>query len=104
MAVDRIEFNLFITTGQYDQIARLRETGLNLSSLARLALRKLAQADLDPEDDSPRPKRAVVYLSPDDALTLQIIADRKGISRAMAIRQILTTYLRIHSVAIESLF
>jgi len=77
---------------------------MNLSSIARLAIRKCADGPIDPEPEATSyPKRILIYLHPDDATRLQKLADRDGVSRAVILRRLLTTYLRINATAIESL-
>lgn len=104
MKSNQVELNLYISSNQHYQIGRLRETGINLSSLARLAIRKCAHIALDLEDETAKNKRIQVYLGHEDAAVLQHIADELGCSRAMAMRRLLSTYLRINAVALESLF
>jgi len=104
MATDRVEFNLHISTQQYSQLIRLRETGMNLSSIARLALRKCADGPIDPEPEaSSYPQRILIYIHPGDAIRLQDLATREGTNRAAVLRRLISTYLRINAQAIESL-
>jgi hypothetical protein len=100
----RVELNIYLTEQQYAQIARLRETGLNMSSLARLAIRKFAADTLVAPSDSSKSKRVLIYLDLADAQTLENVAAREGVSRSEALRQLLAKYLTVNSRAIDSLF
>jgi len=104
MAVERVEFNVYLSADQYSRLTRLRETGMNLSSIARLAIRKCADGPIDPEPEATSyPQRVLIYIHPDDASRLKVLATREGVSRAVILRRLLTTYLRINADAIESL-
>jgi hypothetical protein len=104
MKPDRVEFNLHLSSQLYNQISRLSDTGINLSSIARLAIRKCGHTQIDAEYEVSRPKRVLIYLSPEEAAVLQKLSEQENISRAMTLRRLLTTYLRINADAIESLF
>lgn len=104
MATDRVEFNVYLSSDQYSQLTRLRETGMNLSSIARLAIRKCAEGSIDPEPETTSyPQRVLIYIHTDDAARLQELANRDGVSRAVILRRLLTTYFRINREALESL-
>lgn len=104
MATDRVEFNVYLSADQYSRLTRLRETGMNLSSIARLAIRKCGDGPIDPEPEvTSYPKRILIYIHKKDAARLQELANREGVSRAVILRRLLTTYLRINAAAIESL-
>jgi hypothetical protein len=104
MKPDRVEFNLHLSTQLYSQISRLSDSRINLSSIARLAIRKCGHGQLDAEDDVSKPKRVLIYLSPEEAAALQKLSEQENISRATTLRRLLATYFRINADAIESLF
>lgn len=104
METKRGDFNLYITVDQFNLISRLKKTGINMSSLCRLAIRKCSHMPLDPEDESPCLKRVAIYLASEDAVVLQRLSDQLDEPRSQVLRRLLTTYLRINTAAIESLF
>lgn len=77
---------------------------MNLSSIARLAIRKCANLPLDSETKGVSyPQRILIYIHSEDACRLQEVSVQLGVKRAVALRRMLTTYLRINAQAIESL-
>ena len=100
-----IEFNFHITKNLSLQVARLQGAGLNLSAVARLAIRKCATLPLDEEDDTPRSRRILLYLHVDEAKLLDELAAQEGYrSRARTLRRLITTFLRIYAPEIDRLF
>lgn len=86
-------------------MARLKETGLNMSSISRLAVRKFGDAPLtENPDDAAKSKRVVIYLEADDIEKLEQIAARHGISKSEALRRLLATYLTVNEAALNQLF
>jgi hypothetical protein len=99
-----LRFNLYLTRVQYDQVSRLQAVGLSASTIARQAIRKCHTAELLAEDDTPRPERVNPYLSNEDALMLQRVADRDGCSKAQSLRRLVSTYLAKNASSIDALF
>ena len=102
----RTGFNLYLTHEQYALISRLQSAGVSMSCIARQAVRKCSDADLEVEDDSlSRPQRVNLYLEPDDVNMLKAVQQRVGIkSRAKVLRCLIAVYLRICAPSIDILF
>jgi hypothetical protein len=99
-----VELNIYLTANQHAQIARMRETGINMSAIARLAIKKFGVSALAPEDDAPKSKRVVLYLGAEDVTALATLSAREGVSRSNVLRRLIATYLGVNAEAIESLF
>jgi hypothetical protein len=99
-----VELNIYLTQRQHAQIARMRQTGINMSAIARLAIKKFGRFPLEPEDDSAKAKRVVLYLGAEDAEALATLSTREGGSRSSVLRRLIAAYLRVNADAIESLF
>ncbi|NTV48114.1 MAG: hypothetical protein HGA20_00520 [Geobacteraceae bacterium] len=82
----------------------MREAGLSISTIGRQAIRKLHGATLVADEDIPRPERANLYLTPDDAALLDSVAARENCPKAVALRRLVATYLSVNASAIDSLF
>lgn len=103
--ITKKEINILLTPQQHSLIARLKETGLNMSSLSRLALRKFGTTNLgEGQDDGAKTKRVVIYLDGDDLESLEAISAREGISKSEALRRLLATYLSVNQDALNQLF
>lgn len=103
--INKKEINILLTPQQHSLIARLKETGLNMSSLSRLALRKYGASTLEGKiDDGAKSKRVVIYLEGGDIDTLETIAAREGITKSEALRRLLATYLSVNEDALNRLF
>ncbi len=103
--INKKEINILLTPQQHSLIARLKETGLNMSSLSRLAIRKFGAAVLEEKiDDGTKSKRVVIYLEADDIIKLESIAARESISKSEALRRLLATYLFVNEDALNRLF
>jgi Zn-dependent peptidase ImmA (M78 family) len=100
----KVNLNIYLTAGQHAQMARMRATGINMSAIARLAIKKFASCTLEPDDDTPKAKRVVLYISADDAETLSTLSAREGVSRSSVLRRLISIYLRANAAAIKSLF
>lgn len=98
------EINILLTPQQHALIARLKETGLNMSSLSRLAIKKFGDACIDTPDDGAKTKRAVIYLEAEDIEKLEEISASKGISKSETLRRLLATYLSVNQSALDQLF
>ncbi len=48
--ITKKEINILLTSRQHAMLAKLRETGVNMSSISRLAIRKFGEAEL-PSDE-----------------------------------------------------
>lgn len=102
--IKKKEINILLTPRQHAQIARLRETGINMSSLARIALRKYADRTIVNDDSSAKTRRAVLYLEDADLLMLDVIAAREGLSKSEVLRCLLAMYLSENEDALNRLF
>ncbi len=103
--ISKKEINILLTPQQHGLIAKLKETGVNMSSLSRLAIRKFGKTDFEEStDDSAKTKRVVIYLEAEDIESLETIAARKGISKSEALRRLLATYLSVNQDALKQLF
>lgn len=104
--INKEELNIYLTQELHELMKQLRETGVNMSSLARLAIRKFGNESLIdlPELDSPKSKRVNLYLDPEDMRSLESIATREGVKRSEVLRRILAKYLLINRDALKSLF
>lgn len=103
--INKKEINTLLTPHQHALLARLKETGLNMSSLSRLAIRKFSNAALDENpDDGAKSKRVVIYLESQDIAALEAVAARKGISKSEALRRLLSVYLSVNESALNQLF
>jgi hypothetical protein len=100
----QVRFDLYLTDTQSQQISRLRAAGLSASTIARQALRKCHDMELEPEDDHPRPVRFNPYLSSEDAAILIEVATRIGCPRSETLRSLISTYLSVNEAAINALF
>ena len=103
--INKKEINILLSPQQHSVVAKLKETGLNMSSLSRLAIRKFGEVDLvESTDDGAKSKRAVIYLELEDITGLEAVAARLGISKSEALRRLLATYLSVNESAINQLF
>jgi hypothetical protein len=103
--INKKEINILLTHQQHSLIARLRETGINMSSLSRLAVRKFGTSPLDSTtDDGAKTKRVVIYLEGDDIDRLETIAARECITKSEALRRLLAMYLEVNEDALDRLF
>lgn len=103
--ITKKEINILLTSPQHSLIAKLKETGLNMSSISRLAIRKFSSADLEAYTDSgAKTKRVVIYLEEDDIQTLEFISTKNGLSRSETLRRLLATYLSVNEKALDQLF
>jgi hypothetical protein len=104
--VDTVEINFHVSNELFAKIHRLQESGLSLSAMARLAIRKCAKLPLeDQECPGALPKRLLLYLHADDARLLDELAAKEGErSRARTLRKLIHTYLLVNAEAIEALF
>jgi len=104
--INKEELNIYLTVEQHSLMGQLRETGVNMSSLARLAIRKFGNESLIdlPEQDSPKSKRVNLYLDPEDMENLEKIATREGVKRSEVLRRLLAKYLLVNREALKSLF
>ncbi len=99
------EINILLTSRQHGMIARLKETGINMSSLARLAIRKFGDQPLEEVTDSGgKDKRVVIYLEQTDLDKLDVVAQREGMSRSVVLRTLLARYLDENEDALNRLF
>jgi hypothetical protein len=103
--INKSELNILLTPRQHSLIAQLKETGVNMSSLSRLAIRKFGDSSLEEMgDDGAKSKRVVIYLEADDIEKLELIAARKSITKSEALRRLLSTYLNVNQEALNQLF
>jgi hypothetical protein len=103
--IKKREINVLLSPQQHSLIAKLKETGVNMSSLSRLAIRKFGATDLEERpDDGAKTKRVVIYLEAEDIESLETISTRKGISKSDALRRLLSTYLTVNQAALNQLF
>ena len=103
--INKKEINILLTSQQHSLIAKLKETGVNMSSLSRLAIRKFGDTDFEEnQDDGAKSKRVVIYLEAEDVERLETIAARKAISKSDALRRLLTRYLSANREALNQLF
>ena len=103
--INKKEINILLTPRQHSVIAKLKETGINMSSLSRLAIRKFGASDLrEDTGDGAKSKRVVIYLEGDDIDTLDTIAAREGITKSETLRRLLAAYLSVNEQALNQLF
>lgn len=94
-----------LTAQQHSLMSRLKETGVNMSSISRLAIRKFGDSVINKSrDDGAKSKRVVIYLEAEDNEKLDHIASCQGISKSEALRRLLTTYLTVNEAALNQLF
>ena len=97
------EINVRLSTPQHALIARLKETGLNMSSISRLAIRKFGDAELQEGDDNAKDKRVVIYLDKEDLEKLHTVADKKKLSPSETLRRLIGTYLDVNKDILNNL-
>jgi hypothetical protein len=102
--IKKDEINIRLTTPQHALIARLKETGLNMSSISRLAIRKFGDAELMEGDDYAKDKRVVIYMEKDDLEKLHAVADKKKLSPSETLRRLIGTYLEVNKDILNHLF
>ena len=100
----QVRFFLYLTKSQSDQVLRLREAGLSISTIGRQAIRKCHDASLVVEEEIPLPERCNLYLTPEDAAILESVAARENCSKSTALRRLVSRYLYVNAAAIDSLF
>lgn len=98
------EINILLTARQHSMITRLRETGVNMSSISRLAIRKFGDSSLEQVDDGAKSKRVVIYLEAQDCESLETISAREGLTRSEALRRLIAKYLSENEDALNRLF
>jgi hypothetical protein len=101
---NRLRFNLYLSACQANEIRRLFEFGLTLSAIARQAVRKCSEMNLEPDSDGPFPDRFNFHLDRSDAEALEAIAKRENSPKAVVLRRLIDTYLRINHDALARLF
>jgi len=103
--INKKEINVLLTPRQHSIIAKLKETGINMSSLSRLAIRKFGEFSLQQDDgDGAKSKRVVLYLEGEDVDKLEVIAAREGITKSETLRRLLAIYLSVNEQALNQLF
>ncbi len=103
--INKKEINILLIPLQHSVIAKLKETGINMSSLSRLAVRKFGDSSLDEEfSEGVKSKRVVIYLEGEDIDQLVIIAAREGITKSETLRRLLAKYLTVNEIALNQLF
>lgn len=96
--------NIHLTKDLHGQILSLRELGITLSSVARLAIKKYgSQPIADVDSTLVKAQRVILYLDLNNYDELGKIAAREGRSRADVLRCLMTRYLRENKKALESL-
>ena len=103
MAAKR-SYNLYLSEYLHNQLSRSTEAGLPASSVASLAIRKWEGGDLPSGDECSCPVRVNIYLTPSDADVLGAIASSHSISRADALRRLITVYIDQNRDAISRMF
>ena len=99
------EINILLTVHQHSLMARLKETGVNMSSISRLAIRKFGDSTMAENlDDGAKNKRVVIYLEADDIEKLDLISARNSVSKSEALRRLLSIYLNVNEGALNQLF
>lgn len=103
--INKKEINILLTPRQHSIIAKLKETGINMSSLSRLAIRKFGEASLEEKfSDGAKSKRVVIYLDSEDIDKLETIATRESITKSESLRRLLAIYLEVNEDALNQLF
>jgi len=102
--LNKKEVNILLTPHQHSLIARLKETGINMSSLSRLAIRKFGNSELTEPDDGPKSRRVVLYLEMEDIEQLELIAARENNRKSEVLRRLLAKYLSENEDALNRLF
>jgi allophanate hydrolase subunit 1 len=101
--IKKSEINTYITEAQRDLISKLKETGINMSSLSRLAIRKYGADSIETIEDTGKKIRVNLYLEPEDLKNLQKIAQREGIKSSEVLRHLISKYLRLNENALMQL-
>ncbi len=102
--IKKSEINTYITEKQRDFIACLKDTGINMSSIARLAIRKYsAGKPIERIEDTGKKIRVNLYLESSDLTSLQEIAQREALSSSEVLRHLISKYLRLHEKALKQL-
>lgn len=101
--INKSEINTYITEAQRDLISNLKETGINMSSISRLAIRKYGADPIEAIEDTGKKIRVNLYLESEDLKNLQDIAQREGIKSSEVVRHLLSKYLRINEHALKQL-
>lgn len=106
MSDKKIEINIYITKSQHAELKDLRQLGLNMSSLSRIALNKYQSTPLENEStpDTGGLKRVQLYLDKSSSELVSCIAANHGINRSESLRRVLARYLREHGELIRQLF
>lgn len=102
--ITKKEINILLTSRQHSMITRLKETGVNMSSISRLAIRKFGDSYLEHTDDGAKTKRVVIYLEAQDCESLETISAREGLTRSEALRRLIAKYLLENEDALNRLF
>ena len=102
--INKSEINTYITEYQRDFIASLKDTGINMSSIARLAIRKYgSDKPMERIEDTGKKIRVNLYLESTDLKNLQEIGLREGITSSEVLRHLISKYLRIHEKILKQL-
>jgi hypothetical protein len=101
--INKSEINTYITESQHDLISKLKETGINMSSLSRLAIRRYGPNPIETIEDDGKKIRVNLYLETKDLKDLQDIALREGIKSSEVLRYLLSKYLRVNEGALKQL-
>jgi hypothetical protein len=104
MASEKIEINIFLTRAQYLELKPLRELGLNMSSISRIAITKYHDSTLENFEQAGPLQRVQLYLDLETNKLLQSLADRVGTNRSETLRNLLSRYLHDHMNLIKQLF
>lgn len=103
-SINKKEINILLTPQQHSMIARLKETGINMSSLSRLAIRKFGGSELPEINVGPKSRRVVLYLEVEDIEKLEKIAAKEAITKSEVLRRLLSKYLSENEEALNRLF
>lgn len=102
--ITKKEINILLTSRQHAMLAKLRETGVNMSSISRLAIRKFGDVELPAEDDGAKDKRVVIYLEDEDLQRLKAIAGCRHLKPSETMRRLIAKYLMENEDALNRLF
>lgn len=96
--ITRVRFNLYLSTAQAEQLRRLFAAGLTISGVARMAIRKCCDMQLEPDSDAPLPEKFNLHLDKSDAEILARVAQREGCKKAEGLRRLIHTYLSFDAI------
>ncbi len=102
--ITKSEINVYISENQHMFVSQLRETGINLSSISRMAIRMFRKSALESDEGASSKKiRVTIYLENHDRDVLEAISLREHVSASEALRCLISMFLKAKETALRQL-